>query len=91
MLYKFLGVENIGIFSGVQTAYKYELLTSTDSITYLKWIGLNGLLKRYLYIPRSEAVDSLGAIIGSIRSWDIYELIGRTDINPDTLKPWGKN
>jgi hypothetical protein len=36
-------------------------------------------------------IDSLGAIIGTAKFWEIDELIGKSDINPDTLKPLSKS
>lgn len=90
MHYKFLGVENINVFSGRQSAYKYAFLNNDlglDSFPVFTWIGLNGLLKRYFYNGHMGFVDSLDAIIGTAKSWEIVELIGKSDINPDTLKP----
>lgn len=94
MHYKFLGVENINIFSGNQSAYKYAFLNDDlglDSFPVFTWIGLNGLLKRYFYDGHMTFIDSLGAIIGTAKFWEIDELIGKSDINPDTLKPLSKS
>ena len=45
----------------------------------------------YIDIHKAGLVDKgYTDIIGSVRSFDILELTGKYDINPDTLKPWGK-
>jgi hypothetical protein len=87
---RFLGVETISTKLGQFQTYKFEYLTGLDSVFFYDWIGSNGLLKRYIDAGHSDVSDSIGNIIGKIRTWDISELIGRTDINPDTLKPWGR-
>jgi hypothetical protein len=87
---RFLGVETISIILGQFQAYKYEYLTGIDSVFFYDWIGSNGLLKRYIDGGHIDISDSIGNTIGKVRNWDISELIGRTDINPDTLKPWGR-
>lgn len=61
-----------------------------DSIFAYDWIGENGLLKRFWYEGRSIVYDPLGEPVGTGRSWNISEKIGTTDIDPDTLIPWGK-
>lgn len=91
---RFLGTEIISTKLGQFQAYKIEYLTKEslgiDSILYYDWVGLNGLLKRYVDCGHNEISDSLGNTTGRVRTYDISELIGRQDINPDTLKPWGK-
>jgi hypothetical protein len=91
---KFLGIEDVKISIGTFQAYKWEWMTKeallVDSIYFYDWIGVNGLLKRYVDCGRTTISDSLGTTTAILRSWDIMELIGSQDIDIDTLKPWGK-
>lgn len=91
---RFIGTENISTKLGQFQVYKLEYLAKEaigiDSMLFYDWVGLNGLLKRYIDGGHSDITDSLGITTARIRNYDISELIGRNDINPDTLKPWGR-
>jgi hypothetical protein len=92
---RFSGIESVQVPAGVFESYKFEWLTneyfsSTDSVSYYDWVGNNGLLKRYAYFPKSVIADELGTPVDSCPSYQLYELMGKNDINPDTLIPWGK-
>ncbi|MGA2508241.1 MAG: hypothetical protein ABSF80_12275 [Chitinispirillaceae bacterium] len=89
---KFCGVETIQVPAGIFPAYKFEYLLSglPDSESLYDWVGLHGLLKRSSYIPNNMICDDLGVPVDSCSSYDIYELIGKNDIDPDTLVPWGR-
>jgi hypothetical protein len=90
---RFIKTENIIIPLGQFEAYKFEYLATEAlgiaDIQFYDWIGKNGLLKRYIDSGMNILSDSLGDSIGTVRTYDITELVGQTDINPDTLKPWG--
>ena len=90
---RFLGTENITIHLGQFESYKFEYMANEalgiDSILFYDWVGLNGLLKRYVDGGYSDISDTLGNVTARVRTFDISELIGRNDIDPDTLRPWG--
>jgi hypothetical protein len=87
----FRGVEDIQVPAGDFQAYKLQYdFGFTDSARFYDWVGQHGLLKRYYYIPNDVIYDTLGVAIDSCDCYGIYELVGNSNINPDTLVPWGR-
>jgi hypothetical protein len=91
---KFIGIESVTVPVGTFDSYKIEWLVKKslgiNGVTGYDWIGNNGLLRRHLAIDSVAINDVQGENEGMYRMNDITELVGKRDINPDTLTPWGK-
>jgi hypothetical protein len=91
---KFISIEKVIIPLGQFEAYKLEWLVKEaigiDSIFAYDWIGDRGLLKRFWDCGKNTIDDSLGIPLDTCQTYDILEKIGITDINPDTIIPWGR-
>lgn len=91
---RFLGTENVETPLGQFPTYKFEYLVNesmgVDSMQILDWVGVNGVVKRYMNLGYTIFGDSLGNTTGRMKSEFYLDWIGKNDIDPDTLKPWGR-